>query len=81
MSFYAPHAVASGIGTGIYEGHAEIRSAYEDWMRIYEAFDTEAEEIRYLGNGVVFAVTVTRGRLPAARIGFRSAWSHHPGDD
>jgi ketosteroid isomerase-like protein len=64
MSFYGPDAVASGIGTGAYTGRAEIRAAYEDWMSIYEDFDTEAEEICDLGNGVVFAITLTRGRLP-----------------
>ena len=66
MSFYAPHAVASGIGTGVYEGHAEIRPAYEDWMGIYEDFDCTAEQIRDLGNGVLFAVTLSRGRLAGA---------------
>jgi ketosteroid isomerase-like protein len=63
MSFYAPHAVVSGAGTGVYEGHAEIRPAYEDWMGIYEDFSCRAEEIYDLGNGVVFAVTISRGRL------------------
>jgi ketosteroid isomerase-like protein len=70
MSFYAPRAVATGIGTGVYEGHAAIRPAYEDWMGVYEDFDTEAEEVRDLGNGVVFAVTITRGRLPGKGAGW-----------
>ena len=70
MSLYASNAVASGIGTGVYEGHEAIRAAYEDWMGIYEDFDTEAEQIRDLGNGVVFAVTITRGRLPGNATGW-----------
>jgi ketosteroid isomerase-like protein len=66
MSFYAPHAVASGIGTGIYESDAEIRPLYEDWIGSYEDFDCMAEEIRDLGNGVVFTLAISRGRLPGA---------------
>lgn len=48
MSLYSPHAVASGIRTGVYEGHPEIRPAYEDWMSIYEDFEWAHAEIDLL---------------------------------
>jgi hypothetical protein len=35
----------------------------EDWLRPYEDYGMEVEELLDLGNGVVFSVAVNKGRL------------------
>jgi ketosteroid isomerase-like protein len=61
-SFYAPNAVYRGTEIGTFEGAAAIRGFFEDYVGCYEAFEVEQEEILDLGNGVVFAVVVQKGR-------------------
>jgi len=58
MSFYGADAVydMSAMGMGVFEGRAAIRSFLEDWFGAYEEYEDELQEIRALGNGVVFAV-------------------------
>lgn len=63
LSFYASDAVlenAQGLGT--FEGKAAIRRFWQDWFATYEELWTERDEAMALGNGVVFAVGITRGR-------------------
>jgi ketosteroid isomerase-like protein len=65
LSFYAPEAVwdmnpLGGLGT--FEGHAAIRSFWEDWYASYEDFEIEAEETLDLGNGVGFNVVIQKAR-------------------
>jgi ketosteroid isomerase-like protein len=64
MSIYAPDAVLESIGMGAsFEGVAAIRGFFEDFTSAYEEYGVEPEEIRDLGNGVVFSVIVQQGRL------------------
>jgi uncharacterized protein (TIGR02246 family) len=59
-----------------FEGRAAIRSFLEDWFGTYEELDLGLEEVRDLGNGVVFAVVVQTGR-PAGSAGHlraREGW-------
>ncbi len=59
-----------------FEGRAAIRSFLEDWFGTYEELEFGLEEIRDLGNGVVFAVVVQNGR-PAGSAGHlrqREGW-------
>jgi ketosteroid isomerase-like protein len=64
MSFFAPDSVwdMSRGGLGVIEGREAIRGFFEEWWAAYEDYEQEAEEIQDLGNGVVFAVFVQRGR-------------------
>jgi ketosteroid isomerase-like protein len=61
--FYATDAVLEHLGL-IFEGRSAIRGLYEDWWRAYEDHQQEIEEVRDLGNGVIFGVVLQRGRLP-----------------
>ena len=64
MSFFAPNAVwdNSPVGTGTFEGAAQVRRVVEDWIGVYEEFEVETEEFCSLGNGVAFGVNVQTGR-------------------
>ena len=58
------------------DGRAAIRSFLEDWFGSYEELEFGLEEVRDLGNGVVFAVVVQNGR-PAGSAGHlrqREGW-------
>ena len=70
MSFFAPDAVwdNSPVGTGTFEGAAQVRRVVEDWIGVYEEFEVETEEFRDLGNGVGFGVNLQTGR-PAGSTG------------
>ena len=59
-----------------FEGRAAIRSFIEGWFGTYEGLVYGLEEVRDLGNGVVFAVVVQDGR-PAGSSGHvrqREGW-------
>ena len=58
LRFYAPDSVwdMSPWGMGTHEGPAAIRGLNEDWFAAYEEWEIEPEEIRDLGNGIVFGV-------------------------
>jgi ketosteroid isomerase-like protein len=69
MDLYAPDAVLDLPGVfgepgvlGTHEGRAAIRALFEEWLGAYDEFRMEFEERRNLGNGVIFAVTIQRGR-------------------
>jgi len=69
ISFYAPDAVFEGrIAGDNYEGRAAIRSFLENWFSAYEELEFKPEDVRNLGNGVVFAVVVQEG-APAGSAG------------
>jgi hypothetical protein len=53
----------SSIGLGVYEGREVVRAFAEDWVRTYDDWAAELEEIRNLGNGVVFYVLRHSGRI------------------
>jgi uncharacterized protein (TIGR02246 family) len=68
-SSFAEDATFDGRALGEhFEGRAAIRSFLEDWFRTYEELEFGLEEVRDLGNGVVFAVVVQNGR-PAGSAG------------
>jgi ketosteroid isomerase-like protein len=71
MTVFAPGAVwdTSPIGLGAYEGREAVRKFFEDWIGTFEEWEVELEELRDLGNGVVFYVQVHSGR-PAGGTGF-----------
>jgi ketosteroid isomerase-like protein len=64
MSFFGPDAAwdMSPMGLGLYEGAGAVRRFFEDWRGSYEEYETEAEEVLELGNGVTLAVLVQKGR-------------------
>jgi ketosteroid isomerase-like protein len=69
MSFYASDAVLEGRAAGAtFAGRAAIRSFLEDWFGAYEDLEFKLEDVRDLGNGVVFAVVVQEG-VPAGSAG------------
>ena len=74
-SSFAEDATFDG-RVGDFEGRAAIRSFLEDWFGTYEELEVGLEEVRDLGNGVVFAVVVQNGR-PAGSAGHlrqREGW-------
>ena len=76
-SSFAPDAVFEGRAVGaIFEGRAAIRSFLEDWFGAYEELEVGLEEVRDLGNGVVFAVVIQNGRLAssAGHLRQREGW-------
>ena len=76
-SSFAPDAVFHGRVVGDhFEGRAAIRSFLEDWFGAYEELEVGLEEVRDLGNGVVFAVVIQNAR-PAGSAGHvrqREGW-------
>jgi uncharacterized protein (TIGR02246 family) len=76
-SSFAPDAVFHGRVAGDhYEGRAAIRSFLEDWFGTFEELEFGLEEVRDLGQGVVFAVVTQNGRLvgSAGRVRQREGW-------
>jgi uncharacterized protein (TIGR02246 family) len=76
-SSFAEDATFDGRAVGDhFEGRAAILSLLEDWFATYEELEFGLEEVRDLGNGVVFAVVVQNGR-PAGSAGHlrqREGW-------
>jgi uncharacterized protein (TIGR02246 family) len=76
-SSFAEDATFDGRGVpDHYEGRAAIRSMLEEWFATYEELEFGLEEVRDLGNGVVFAVVIQNGR-PAGSAGHlrqREGW-------
>ena len=76
-SSFAEDATFDGRGVGgPFEGRAAIRGMLEEWFDAYEELEFGFEEVRDLGNGVVFAVVVQNGR-PAGSAGHlrqREGW-------
>jgi len=58
----------SRLGMGVFEGPEAIRGFLADWIGAYEEYEIALEEIHDLGNGVILAVLVHRGR-PAGSTG------------
>jgi uncharacterized protein (TIGR02246 family) len=76
-SSFAEDATFDGRALGDhFEGRAAIRSFLEDWFGAYEELEFGLEEVRDLGNGVVFAVAVQNGRLvgSAGHVRQREGW-------
>ncbi len=76
-SSFAEDATFDGRALGDhFQGRTAIRSFLEDWFSTYEELEFGLEEVRDLGNGVVFAVVVQNGR-PAGSAGHlrqREGW-------
>jgi ketosteroid isomerase-like protein len=77
VRFFAPDSVwdMSRGGLGVIEGREAILDFFEEWTGAYEDHEEVAEEIQDLGNGVVFAVFVQRGRPVGSKgwVQFRDA--------
>src|SRR2546421_4235695 len=76
-SSFAEDAVFDGRAAGtLFEGRAAIRRFLEDWFGAYEELEVGLEEVRDLGNGVVFAVVIQNGRLAgsAGHLRQREGW-------
>jgi uncharacterized protein (TIGR02246 family) len=76
-SSFAEDATFDGRALGDhFEGRAAIRSFVGEWFGTYEELEYGLEEIRDLGNGVVFAVVVQNGRLAgsAGNLQHREGW-------
>jgi uncharacterized protein (TIGR02246 family) len=76
-SSFAEDATFDGRALGDhFEGRGAIRSFLEDWFGAYEELEFGLEEVRDLGNGVVFAVVVQNGRLvgSAGHLRQREGW-------
>jgi uncharacterized protein (TIGR02246 family) len=76
-SSFAEDAIFDGRAAGaLFEGRAAIRRFFEDWFGAYAELELGLEEVRDLGNGVVFAVVIQNGR-PASTAGHvrqREGW-------
>ena len=47
---------------GIFEGRVPVRGLLEDWNGSYDEWEIDLEKLRDVGNGVVYAVVMERGR-------------------
>jgi uncharacterized protein (TIGR02246 family) len=77
INSFAEDATFDGRGVpDHHEGRAAIRSMLEEWFGSYEELEFGLEEVRDLGNGVVFAVVVQNGRLAgsAGHLRQREGW-------
>jgi ketosteroid isomerase-like protein len=77
MSSFAVDAVFEGRALGdIFEGQAAIRVFVEGWFGMYEELEFKLEEVRDLGNGVVFAVVLQEARPVgiAGHVRQREGW-------
>ena len=76
-SGFAPDSVFEGRVAGdVFEGRAAIRSFLEEWFGSYEELQFGLEEVRDLGNGIVFAVVIQNGRPvgSAGHLRQREGW-------
>jgi uncharacterized protein (TIGR02246 family) len=76
-SSFAEDATFDGRALGDhFEGRAAIRSFLEEWFGAYEELEVGLEEVRDLGNGIVFAVVIQNGRLvgSAGHLRQREGW-------
>jgi ketosteroid isomerase-like protein len=77
LGLLAEDAVYDAVPLGAsYRGVEEIGQFLADWYEPYESYETEAREVRHLGNGVVLGVSHQAGRLvddPHAEI--REVWA------
>jgi ketosteroid isomerase-like protein len=73
ISFYGPESVfdMSPWGLGTHSGLLAIRTFFEDWIGAFDEFEMKVEEIRDLGNGVVFAVAIQDARPAGGRGNLR----------
>jgi uncharacterized protein (TIGR02246 family) len=74
---FAEDATFDGRGVPAHhEGRAAIRNMLEEWFSTYEGLEFGLEEVRELGNGVVFAVVVQDARLVggAGHVRQREGW-------
>jgi uncharacterized protein (TIGR02246 family) len=77
ISSFAEDAVFDGRAAGtLFEGRTAIRGFLEDWFGAYEELEVEVEQVRDLGNGVVFAVVIQNGRPvgSAGHLRQREGW-------
>jgi ketosteroid isomerase-like protein len=77
MRAFAPDAVFEGRALGdVFEGGAAIRAFIEEWLSTYDELKYVLEEAEELGNEVLFAVVVQRGRLAGsdASVEQREGW-------
>jgi ketosteroid isomerase-like protein len=74
-SFWAPEIVwdmspSDIAGLGIYHGHDEVRSFFEDWFSTFpfDEWEQELEDLIDCGDQVVVALTRQRGRGSASGV-------------
>jgi ketosteroid isomerase-like protein len=85
LSFYAPDACLdmSAVGLGTFEGHAALRSEWEEAFGFFEEHTWATEEILDLGHGIVFVALAMQGRLAGGTTGSvqaSSAWTYEWAD-
>jgi uncharacterized protein (TIGR02246 family) len=77
VNSFAEDATCDGRALGDrFEGRSAIRSFVGEWFGTYEELEYEPEEVRDLGNGVVFAVVVQNGLVAgsAGHVRQREGW-------
>jgi ketosteroid isomerase-like protein len=64
LSFYGPNIdwdMTAG-GLGKYDGPAALRQFFTEWTGSYKEWELDLEEVDDLGDGLVLAIALTRGR-------------------
>jgi ketosteroid isomerase-like protein len=77
MGLFAPDVLWESLdGIGVFKGATAVRGFLTDWLSSYEVFDTHAEEVADLGDGITLVVVRQSGRLLGASspIEQRFAW-------
>ena len=68
-AMFAPDAVWATSGfEGAFEGREAIRGLLESWIAPYEDYELVLEEFRDLGNGVMLADVLWRGRPTGSSV-------------
>jgi ketosteroid isomerase-like protein len=68
MTLFAPDAVYVTERFGQFKGRSAIRGYFEDWYGSFDDLVVEMEEVRDLGNGVIFAPQVVTGRHASSSV-------------
>lgn len=78
MSFFAPDAVYVTERLGRFDGRLAVRRYFEEWYGSFDGLQVELEQIRDLGNGVVFCAQLMTGRhtSSSAEVSLRNATVH-----
>jgi ketosteroid isomerase-like protein len=78
ISIYAPDAVYLTQRFGRFDGRAAVRGYLADWYGSFDELLVEPDEVRDLGNGVVFCAQAVTGRHAgsSAAISLRNASVH-----
>jgi len=77
IRLFAPDAVLEARTVAErFEGRTAIRGFLEDWLDMFERYETKPDEVLDLGQGVVFVANCLTARLPGSDAELRMRDAH-----